>query len=804
MRTIKDFLTTVVTGERGYFCLAVGSGGRWLEHWFQWPQDVDEIVACAEKYAPKANVYFSSYLFKAPQSIKENVLPTRTVQADLDNADLANITHEPTVLLETSPGRHQGYWILDRAVDLEQHEGISKKITYSIKDCDRSGWPLGRKVRILGTQNHKYFDGPKPVRLVRFSGKTYDPDEFEALPDVPQYLSEHFDEGFIEDAKVVDADPVELLGRIKPFIPVKVYLSYSVRQEDRSEALWGLLVWAFKAGLNRAEVFTLAKFSANNKFADLKHRADQDLAKDVLRAELAVKSNIQDVKQVIQDLYKNQLTALERKQQIYNVVLKEMKENGVFLHTNEGLAWYIRRDVGRPIGVADHSEMLQSLMYMQFGLNPTQEETRYVLSGLKAYTLSLPENAVSAALSRYDPHERYLLLHTGRRTVLKITASGIEQAIDGAYNTVFPWDQTVEEFTPLVGVDPPLDWGEELFGDGVRGFGSSVQNITNMTPEQAKALLKVWTIFVLFRNVIGTRPIIASFGAPGSGKSTMFKKVYALFYGRMKSLTGVSSQDDFDQITASDPLVVFDNVDTWEKWLPDRIALSASLSSVTRRKLWTDADSIVLTRQAIVGVTAHNPKFGREDVADRFLLFIFRRFDTFVDEESILSDIMKRRNAIWGSVVRDIQKILSTPLPANGKDVPQFRIEDFARYGLWIARAIGVEGDFVHALNDVYSSQRSFSLEEEGLLVSAVTRYAETAKSNGKLDYKTPSQLWSILESCSDDPRAFSSTYRNAVMLGKKLISMQNPLGLVVDIHSKDRPDGTKTWCIRSKSGDGT
>lgn len=816
MTSIQDFLRTVITcPEPGYFCLALKgeSGAGWLEEWYQWPDDIDRIEARALHSAEHANVYFSSYLFRAPQSVKSNALPTRTIQADLDDADLSTVPVPPSVLVQTSPGRHQGYWILSeeevildgsvtkKAVrPLEEHELLSKKVTYSIPACDKSGWPIGRKVRIPFTKNYKYLDGTKDVRLLSITDTQYSPDVFETLPEVPAFLVEHYDPEFLENPPSVDDHPLELLEKIRNNIPFKVYASYSIEQEDRSEALWALTCAAFKAGLNRDEVFTLAKGSANNKFADLRQRGDQELAKDVLRAEQATKQKDADPRQTVYQLFKKPLPAIDRRRAILDTVLKVMQDQGVFLHTRGGTGWYVRRDVGRPVLLTPKSLMLHTLLDVQFGLNATEEETRYTVHGLIAHVSNLPEGAVQAALSYYDPVQRHVLLHTGRKHVLRITASSIEPVTNGAYDVLFPWSSTSEEFSPLYKTGAPPyppceDWAQQLFADP---DCSSVDNLTNMTPEQALSLLTVWFMFVMFRSAAGTRPILAALGQPGSGKSLLFKKIYAMLYGRYKSLLGVTTMEDFDYATASDPVVSLDNVDSWQPWLPDRLALAAGVSDIVKRRLYTDADTIVLRRNAMLGVTAHNPKFGREDVADRFLLLAYKRLENFASESSILDTLWSKRNKLWGGIVRDIQRVLHTPMPAEG-DAPQFRIEDFARVGTWIARALGIEDGFRDAVQDVRTSQQVFSMEEEGQLVDAVLKYAAKVGSNGKAEFRSAAHMWSMLEAYASDPRTFSTAYRNSTNLSKKLSSMQNALSSVVRIETSTNEAGARTWLIAQK-----
>lgn len=815
MLTTKEFLQAVITCPTpGWFCLALSNGnGGWLEQWYKWPQDVDEICEKAVEQATHANCYFSSYLFKSPQSLKENVLPTRTIQADLDDADMAAVPLQPTILVETSPGRHQGYWLLDPdslalvggTLPTEEHEDLSRKLTYSIELCDRSGWPIGRKVRIPGTINHKYLSGPKPVTVVGVSARNYKPEELEVLPEVPKFLVEHFDDGFIEDpikGASQTAPALELLERIKNDVPATVWTRYDVRQQDRSEALWSLMVCAFKAGLTRDEVFTLSKGSANNKFEDLRARGDQALAKDVLRAEHAANTNAHDARAVIRDIYRKPLAPIERKRSIFSVVLQTMRDQGEFLNTRSGFPWYIRRDIGRPVMVTPHSKSLQTILDVQFGLNATEPEARYVAYGLSAYVDSLPDNAFQSSLSYYDPQAGHLLVHAGKGTVLQVTQYAVTPVTDGAHGVIFPWSSSVAVFSPAMrqgaSALPPIDWGEEIFGNGERGFGSSVNNLINMKPEQAKALLKVWMLFVLLRNAANTRPILAMFGMPGSGKTLTAKKIYCVLYGPYKALSGVTNVDNFDMETVDDPLVVLDNVDTWEKWLPDRLAQAASVTEFKRRKLWTDADTVTLRRQAILGVTAHNPKFGREDIADRLLLFSYQRLDDFASEDIILGDILDKRNRIWGALIHDAQRVLRTPMPAHD-EVPQFRIQDFARLGLWIARAIGEEDHFRKAITDVKSAQQAFTLEEEGMLVTAVARMIRTT--NYKPNQQTAAQLWTNLEMCVDDPRTFAQTYRNSVQLSKKLSAMIPALRSIVDITQGVNEVGARTWKIVEKAG---
>lgn len=814
---LRQFLKTVITAEEGYFCLALRSttgSGQWFEEWHRWPTDLDTLVLRIELLKNNHNVYFSSYLFRAPQSTKDNIVPSRTIQADLDEANINALPLIPTVLVESSPGRHQAFWVLapdnvgNGALDPEVHEVLSRKLTYAIEKCDRSGWPLGRKVRIPFTLNFKYLDGPKTVKIVSESDKRYTPSDLELLPDAPKALIDSYDEDFINDPRSggPEIGPQELLATVKDKLPAKVVNTYNVRAKDRSAALWALLCACFRAGLDRSQTFTLGRGTENNKFADLRYNGDRELAKDVLRAEQLVRSGSVDERSAILNARKVPGLAAERRQHILSLVLQFMRDSGTFLVTHSDNIWYISTESGRPISISARSEWLDALLDLRFGLNATEHEQSYVVAGLNAYARSLPHSAVQASLSHYDPDSHIMLLHGGRKDVVRITPTAIDTVADGAYNVIFPWAQSHDQWViNLNGLHGPSeaaggsgaavvgDWSDILFKD-------HLDNVIGLEPDQARVLLKVWFMFLLFRNIAVSRPLLALFGQPGSGKTTILRKVYALLYGRHKSIGSVTKPDDFDQASIEDALLGLDNVDTWAEWLPDRLALSAGVSDVTKRKLYTNADTFVVRRQAMVAISAHNPRFGREDVADRLLLFTFQRLGYFRSEQEMINQVLERRDRLWGAIAKDIQRVISTPMP-TAAETPQFRVEDFARIGYWIARALGHGDVFRSAVQSVRRDQRTFTISEDYVLVQAIGAAVDMWEKAGTADqWRTAGQIWTICETSSLDSESLRRIYKNAVTFGKKIFSLQEALKEAFEIEwDWNKRLNTRVWRIKNK-----
>lgn len=793
---LERFLRTVITTDEGFFCLMVGppqgptTSHQWREEWFSWPQDLPRIIERVAAVKDTNNVYFTSHLFDVRSSSKEHVLPTRTVQADLDAAVVGQIPLAPTILVETSPNRHQGYWVLKDPIEPKDLENLSRRLAYSIPLCDRSGWSLGHKVRIPYTLNFKY-DPPRPISVVEVSLRRYASTDFtESTRDVPDQVTNktNEDNNWILNASLINLTegPQEILERYRKQLPSKVLATYNARQRDRSAALWALQQSLFRAGATRDEVFWVAKHSANNKFKDARFHGDQDLAKDVVRAESASSTDGRALKDLINNIRKAPGTNHEKRSLIASLVIEDLEKRGEFVITNDNRLWLLDKESGRPILIARSSEYLDAVLDRNYGLNSSEAETTFVIRSIMAFTLNRGRKATAASLSYYDGTS--LMLHGGRKEIYYITATDIETVSNGAYGVLFPWRVGEESFAPAAPVAD--DWASWMFA----GF---FNNVLDMTPEEAVCLIRVWIIFLLLRDEAVSRPILALFGQPGSGKSTLFRMVYALLYGPKKSLNAVTTQDNFDYLVAVDPLVVFDNVDTWASWLPDRLALSAATSDLVRRKLYTDADTIVLKRQAIIGISAHAPKFGRADVVDRLLILTFGKLKTHLAETPIIYRVANNRAGLWGGIIKDVQKVLATPAPPD-HEVPQIRVADFAKLGLRIANALRLGEVFKSAVGKARLEQTAFNLGEEDVLVDALHRWL--ANTNGKYanEYLAPGLIWEYLDSTE---QGFSRVYRTSSALAKKLWTIHQTLQTVFDIdYQYDPKRAVRLWRIRPRA----
>ena len=785
---LYDFLKFVITTPQGYFCLATKKEELWEEHWFNYPKDLENgtIISAVESYKNTCNMYFSAHLFSEPRSLKALVLPSKTIQADLDYAIPMEIPISPTLLVRTSEGRHQAYWILDISDPLypEDIESIARKLAYAIPRCDRSGWTAGHKVRLPYTLNYKYTP-PLPVELIDVTS-IKDISDFDVFPDTISAIDAlKFNEWLDEPHIDYHVGPQVLLSEYaSKGLPQRIVLQYNLAVRDRSKSIWDLMCSLFRVGATKEEVYWLAYKSINNKFSN------RDLRKDVLRAQEHATSKTASILDLIETIRRTSFdTVWARHEALAKIIISHMHQTGLFLHTRDNQGWYIPKETGKPISLSREGLALKAYLYIKYVLNYSDPSTKYIINALQATVEAQVASNDVNSLSIYDEISNRLLLHTGTRDVLVIDKTSISTITNGEAATVFGWAPRAEGFT-LSSLPLSKRWYEIMFRETAIGSDT-------YTPNETVHMLRIWFLFLLFKNNVFSRPILGIFGPPGSGKSTLCKIIYRVLYGRYKELGSISDQKNFDISMANNPFFVLDNVDSAVPWFTDRLALSVSVTESEQRRLYTDGDVFTLRRHAMIGVTAHTPKFIREDIADRMLIISLRRRENFDSETELLTHLTRMRGQLWNDIISDIQLILNTPKPPNTTNFPQFRIADFASWGTWFARALGEEQLFYTTLEKFKTQQRSIALDEESLVVTLIKRLV--ALENNPSTFVSTTALWTALISVAgNDAFTFQKTYKNVIVFSKKLFTLQDALKSIVNIESKlDVQTGTRLWKVQ-------
>lgn len=247
-----------------YFCLSTKSAsGKWKDHFFSRSQ-LKDIPAFIDKHNGKTNLYMCPHGLTQKKRIKSHCVPPLVVFSDLDEIDPKSLPVEPTVLIESSPGRYVGYWYTDSPVS----EKLNRGFTYLI-GADRSGWDFTQLLRIPDTVNLKYPSKPR-TRMVVQNGPRYKTTKISRM--VPR----------VEGAPKT-SDETELYSKYEKHIPRwlrKELIHPTVIQGKRSEVLWRMISELLEVGMTKEEVFSLLWNNPWNKHKD-RRRGENQLEREI-------------------------------------------------------------------------------------------------------------------------------------------------------------------------------------------------------------------------------------------------------------------------------------------------------------------------------------------------------------------------------------------------------------------------------------------------------------------------------------------------------------------------------------------
>src|SRR5438105_2917742 len=256
--------------------------GRWQDYPTQNIGEVDLL--------DQRDNYFCPNLFSKPHRQKDYFLKSRLLYADCDEADPTQLDEElrPSLAWETSPGRWQAIWILDRPLRLDKHERLNQRLTYAI-DADRGGWGATKVLRIPGTISTKYGssrDKRFMVTIVDKGRKHRVEDLMVALPKLVAGRKPTLEKSLeLKLEQLPDYGEVKAayLGSLPRRAKRLLAAKGTVATEDRSRRLWELSNLLIQAGLPLPAVLVLVRESVWNKFRG-RNAELRELQRDIVKA----------------------------------------------------------------------------------------------------------------------------------------------------------------------------------------------------------------------------------------------------------------------------------------------------------------------------------------------------------------------------------------------------------------------------------------------------------------------------------------------------------------------------------------
>jgi hypothetical protein len=154
------------------------------ESYYDYPGEISAATKWLDVHAKAGReVYFCAHLLSRDadgvvKRQKPYAAPVLTLWSDSDQGVIPEAC-PPTLILETSPGRHHSFWRLTHAIDPETAESLNKRLA-ALCGVKNDGADLTQLLRPAGYPNYKYPDGPI-TRILETHGETYDPGDLGRL-----------------------------------------------------------------------------------------------------------------------------------------------------------------------------------------------------------------------------------------------------------------------------------------------------------------------------------------------------------------------------------------------------------------------------------------------------------------------------------------------------------------------------------------------------------------------------------------------------------------------------------------------
>jgi AAA domain/RepB DNA-primase N-terminal domain len=272
----EDFLELVYGERAGWVGLPAKVGKYWVEFSTEWPGDgviTRRIDSCLRD---REDLYYSVAQFQKKGRKIEDVMGSDWLWADLDEVHPTNASKlgfGPTVAIQSSPGRYQALWKLDRVLPPKKLEKLNRAVSYAL-DADRGGWDLTQVLRLPGTRNFKYPEAPMVELMWYHSDLVYDP--YSIWSKVKAMLPP--DELRAAVSVVIPRSGISARAKALLRTPPE-----NVVAGERSSKLWELECLLAEAGLGVDEIHQLVWNCAWNKHRAV-HTGRVRLEKEIVKA----------------------------------------------------------------------------------------------------------------------------------------------------------------------------------------------------------------------------------------------------------------------------------------------------------------------------------------------------------------------------------------------------------------------------------------------------------------------------------------------------------------------------------------
>jgi hypothetical protein len=263
------------------------------------------------------------------------------------------------------------------------------------------------------------------------------------------------------------------------------------------------------------------------------------------------------------------MKGFERWRAIGDIVTTDLKLNGEFFNTQEGL-FYFDDEIRRAFPLDDNDEFA-ALIGHRYVLNKRMFGFKNVLADLRSETVRDGRKIEARRLAYYDRERNELYVSTFDGEYYVLDGNSVRPLSNGTRDVVF--FDNLQLWQPYCYI-PNTAKGE---------FDSQIIESVNflesdLSVADQRLFLKLWVMAVFFGNVQPTKIILLLLGDHGAGKTSALRRIQKLLFGDKVNLLSIEKdkQDGFIATITTDPIALFDNLDEQIHWLPYNLSRLAT------------------------------------------------------------------------------------------------------------------------------------------------------------------------------------------------------------------------------------
>jgi len=391
------------------------------------------------------------------------------------------------------------------------------------------------------------------------------------------------------------------------------------------------------------------------------------------------------------------------------IVVDDLRRRGELVRANAGRLFWYDRGEKRLYDLDDFP--FRCLFLKRYQVNPAEPEFKHIFEAVKAVAREEGRVVQVVRFVFYDKRTNRLYIHTGQSSVLRLDGTATVRVDNGTDDVLFEGADEFEVIPAesLTFHDPGDAIGELIVGrvNFARGTG------VILSPEQQRLIFRIWILGVFFPELLPARSLLLMYGEKGSGKTTTLRVVLKLLLGPRANVTPLGKEDGFNAAVSTEYLLVLDNVDSFCKWIEDRLATVATGQTIKLRKLYTTNEMLSFPTRCTIALTARTPRFRRDDVVDRLQILRVNRLEAFNKESNWYSEIEDNRARLWAQILTQLNAVVSALGRSAESGVDNIRMADWASLAVTIGTALGEEALTRSALEASELDKAHFLLEAD-------------------------------------------------------------------------------------------